>query len=93
MSVPVDRHGNWRAGKREQRGLRNFGLSILAIAALPFALGAYGSDRGWGTTSWPRVQATVLGSDLRNVGSDTTRGGRSVTDTRGACKGIGRMQS
>jgi hypothetical protein len=83
MSVPsVDRDSNRRASKREQRGMRNFGRTILALGAVPLALGAFGCTMGALTLRWPRVEAKILGSDLRIVTTNTTRDGRSATDTR-----------
>ena len=83
MTVPaVDQHGNRRSGKKDQRGVRNFGRTILGIAAIPFLLGAYGVTMGWLTLQWPRTDAKILDSNTRIFTTDTTRGGRSVTDER-----------
>lgn len=84
MSAPsVDEHGNRRAGKRERRGVRNFGRLLLVVAATPFVLGLYGCVMGALTLQWPRTEAKILGSDLR-IHLTQTRGpdGTSQTDTR-----------
>lgn len=84
MRVPaIDQHRNRRASKREQRGVRNFGRTILAIGAVPLVLGAYGCVMGALTLQWPRTEAKILGSDLRIVTSERRRSdGSSVTDNR-----------
>jgi len=72
MSVPsVDQHGIRRAGSRDRRGVRNFGRFLLFVAATPFALGLYGCVMGALTLRWPQAQATILGSDLRIVVSES----------------------
>jgi hypothetical protein len=83
MNVPsVDQNGTRRASKKDSRGVRNFGRTIMGIAAIPFALGAYGVTMGYLTLQWPRADATVLASGTRIFTTDTTRGGRSVRDER-----------
>lgn len=84
MSVPsIDAYGNRRAGKRERRGVRNFGRLLLIVAATPFVLGLYGCVMGALTLQWPRTEARILGSDLR-IHLTQTRGpdGTSKADTR-----------
>jgi hypothetical protein len=83
MTVPaVDEHGNRRASKKDSRGVRNFGRTIIGIAAIPFLLGAYGVAMGLLTLQWPRADAKILDSNTRIFTTDTTRGGRSVRDER-----------
>lgn len=83
MSEPAEeKPGRRRSSKKDQRGVRNFGRTILGIAAIPFVLGAYGCVMGFLTLQWPRIDAKVLDANTRIFTTDTQRGGRSVTDER-----------